>query len=625
MKKDSMNSEMRRAEGAPALPRGPVGFIFHCIRGFGWGLFFMVLFETGQAACHILLPKAIQTILDQTVNLQNQASDSTWTQISQQMQNPILFFVLLNVGVLLFSRASGALLVLVGPSIRRRTRAELYHYLQHHSQRYFLGNFAGSLANRISEVSVSVNHTLWVVLFDFWPIAVTFVVSIIVLSQVHLGLTLFLSAWTLVFVLASFLLGRKCRKYAKNYAAKRSLVTGKIVDAVTNIQNSKLFAHLGYERRYLRNYLNQEVQTARQTFWFMEKIRWFNFTSALILQVSMLLYALKVWTQGEITVGQFAMASSLALLIIGEARNLSRRFLEYFEYVGNINDGVHVIVQSHEVVDPPQSRPIQVKRGLIEFQAVDFYYHSSIPVFQNLNVKISPGERVGLVGFSGSGKTTFVNLLLRLFDIQSGHIKIDDQDIASATQNSLRSQISMIPQDPMLFHRSLMDNIRYGNIEATDAQVMEASRSAHAHDFITQVKGGYDALVGERGIKLSGGQRQRIAIARAILKNSPILIMDEATSSLDSVTEKAIQAGLEKLMQGRTVIVVAHRLSTIAHLDRILVFDQGKIIEDGTHEDLLRQQGHYARLWDMQAGGFLPTAGEERLETTDPMLGYPST
>ncbi len=326
----------------------------------------------------------------------------------------------------------------------------------------------------------------------------------------------------------------------------------------------------------------------------------------MVLMVAMVGYALRIWADGDLTVGEFSMVAGLAIMLIEAARGLSRTFLEFFEYLGNIGDGVSVFVQPHEIVDKPGAAELEVERGEIVFDDVGFSYPEGLPVFEHLSVAIEPRQQVGLVGFSGSGKSTFVNLILRLFECNSGSIRIDGQDILDVTQDSLRRNVSMIPQDPQLFHRSLMDNIRYGRLEATDDEIIEAARRAHAHEFILQTEQGYDSLVGERGVKLSGGQRQRIAIARAILKDAPILILDEATSSLDSVTEKKIQQGLANLMQGRTVVVIAHRLSTIAHMDRILVFDRGSIVEDGRHDALLAGNGHYARLWNMQAGGFLP-------------------
>jgi ATP-binding cassette subfamily B protein len=387
-------------------------------------------------------------------------------------------------------------------------------------------------------------------------------------------------------------------------------VNGKIVDSVTNILNTKLFARLNFEREFLNGFLELEAETGRRTFWYMERIRWFQFTAAALLKIGIVYYALTLWDAGLISVGEFTMSMGLTLLIISDARNLTRRFLELFEYVGNIANGVETIVQTHEIVDSPNAVPLKVSQGRIEFRQVCFSYDENKTVFDNLNVVIESGQRVGLVGFSGSGKSTFVSLILRSFEPQSGQILIDGMDIQQVLIDSLHEQVSLIPQDPSLFHRSLKENIGYGRLEADDEAIAEAARLAHADEFIALMPEGYDALVGERGVKLSGGQRQRIAIARVMLKDAPILLLDEATSSLDSVTEKAIQENLDRVMGRKTVIAIAHRLSTIAHLDRILVFDKGRIVEDGEHEQLLALQGFYYRLWTMQAGGFLPEEAE---------------
>jgi ATP-binding cassette, subfamily B, bacterial len=530
------------------------------------------------------------------------AAGSVWTVLA----DPMKFFVLLNLGILVFSRASGALLVITGPALRRRVRHGLYRYLQGHSQRYFMGNFAGSLANRISEVAMGVNHSLWTVMFDFWPVTVTLTVALVLLAGVSSTLAAVMGVWAIGYVVVSYLLAMRCREYAKAFAAARSAVSGKIVDAVTNVMNAKLFARDDHERRYLSRYLDHEVSAARRTFWFMERMRWFQFTATLSLQAGMIAYAARLWVEGEISVGSFAMVASLLLLVINDIRNLSRRFLEFFEYVGNITDGVGVIVRPHELTDAPAAQPLVVTRGEIRFEDVHFGYPGGMQVFRGLTLTIRPGERVGLVGFSGSGKSTFLNLVLRLYDIQQGRILIDGQDIREVTQDSLRGAISMIAQEPMLFHRSLRENVRYGALEASDAEVQDAARRAHAEEFITALPEGYESLVGERGVRLSGGQRQRVAIARAVLKNAPIFLLDEATSSLDSVTERQIQDSIARLMEGRTAVVIAHRLSTIAHLDRVVVFHGGEVVEDGTHAGLLARGGHYARMWNMQAGGFLP-------------------
>jgi ATP-binding cassette subfamily B protein len=287
-------------------------------------------------------------------------------------------------------------------------------------------------------------------------------------------------------------------------------------------------------------------------------------------------------------------------------RNLSRRFLELFESLGNVASGVRGIVRPHELVDRVDASERPIVRGGIELEDVHFRYVEGSAVFNGLSLSIPAGQRVGLVGVSGSGKSTLVSLLLRLYDPERGSIRIDGHDLRSLTQDSLRRQIGLIPQDPTLFHRSLRENIRYGKTDASDAEIELAARRAYAHDFIGEVSGGYDAEVGERGVKLSGGQRQRIAIARVILKDAPILVLDEATSSLDSITEQQIQAALDDAMQNKTVIVIAHRLSTVAHLDRILVFSHGRVVEDGSHEALLSRRGAYYELWQRQSAGLLP-------------------
>jgi len=447
---------------------------------------------------------------------------------------------------------------------------------------------------------------LWTLTFDFYPLIIKSLVALVVLFGASGDLALVLCLWLGIYIYVSYLLAKRCRIYAQDFAEARSLVTGKVVDSVTNVMNAKMFARRQYEEDYLTDYLNHEVNHALRTYWYMEKLRWFQFTAAMVLMIGMVGYALKIWSEGNMTVGEFSMVAGLAIMLIEAARGLSRSFLEFFEYLGNISDGVAVFVQPHEIVDKPEATVLKVDRGEIAFNEVKFIYKEGLQVFENLDVTIDSKQQVGLVGFSGSGKSTFVNLVLRLFEPQSGSIEIDGQNILDVTQDSLRENVSMIPQDPQLFHRSLMENIRYGRLDASDDEVIEAAKKAHAHEFILQTEKQYDSLVGERGVKLSGGQRQRVAIARAILKNAPILILDEATSALDSVTEKKIQLGLDNLMKGRTVVVVAHRLSTISHMDRILVFDQGRIIEDGSHQQLLVRDGHYARLWNMQAGGFLP-------------------
>ena len=585
----------------PQLPNKILPFVWYFIRMFWLILALMLLLEAGQATFTILLADGIRTLLDATNTLSPQAD------IYQSLRTPILIFIGYNVGMILCARSSGALLVTIGPKMRAKIKETLFAYLQHHSQRYFMGNFAGSLANRVNEVAMSVMHGLWTFMFDFWPVTVTFGVSFVLLHNIDNTMALLFGGWMVVYVVIALLLASRARKLSKDFAAARSMVSGKVVDAVTNMMNIKMFARRSFEHDYIKNALDEEVKKAQRTYWYMEGMRWFQSLTTFALLAGFTTLALLSVAKGEMTQGGFAMTFSLMLLIMNQVRGLSRSFLEFFEYIGNIADGIGVIIRPHEVVDAKNAKPLKVAQGEIKFSRVGFSHDSQADVFKSLSVTIQAGQKVGLVGPSGAGKSTFVNVLLRLYDIQKGRVEIDGQNIAKVTQDSLREQIAMIPQDPMLFHRSLMENIRYGRLEATDAEVIAASKKAFCHEFIMENPKGYQALVGERGVKLSGGQRQRIAIARAILKNAPILVLDEATSSLDSVSEKYIQKSLEALMKGRTVLVIAHRLSTIAHMDRVLVLEDGKIIEDGNHNTLLEnEEGLYTKLWTMQAGGFLP-------------------
>ncbi len=600
-KKSKQSKSFQRAADAPNLPATPFRFICYFVNQFRWWYVAMVILEVIHATCGIMLPYAIGEIIRGVTRSPGESK-----QIFDAVSQPLMLFTALSLGEVLFGRSAGLLQTILHPIHRQHIVRSLYAYLQHHSHRYLSSSFAGSLAHRISETSLGVTQTMQMLITEFMSVIIVYIVSTILLYRAYPPLAAFVGVWAVLFISISFWLATRCRIYSRKAAAARSETTGIIVDSVTNLNSSRLFARLGFERRYLNEQLRGELKEVRKSNWYSERIRWFQFISAAVLKIGTLYYSLSLWSQGTIATADFVVATSLSLLIISEARNLSRRFLEFFEHIGNIANGVFTIVQPHEIIDRGSAIAHSITQGQIEFRQVNFSYSLGKKVFDNLSISIQPGQRVGLVGFSGSGKSSFVNLILRQFDPQSGQILIDGVDIRDMTQDALHAQISLIPQDPSLFHRTLIENIRYGRLDASDEEVVEAARQSYAHDFIAQIKEGYDSLVGERGVKLSGGQRQRIAIARVILKDAPILILDEATSSLDSITEKAIQDTLDLAMDGKTVIVVAHRLSTIAHLDRILVFDQGRIIEDGTHAKLLARRGAYYRLWKMQAGGFLP-------------------
>lgn len=368
----------------------------------------------------------------------------------------------------------------------------------------------------------------------------------------------------------------------------------------------RLFLGKKKEMNNVQNWTQDRLVHEQKLEWFFLKIWAFQGVSFLAVEILCLYILVQGWKQGQITVGDFALILGLNGAIVENMWTFSKDVSDFVEHLGKTSQGLRIITQDHKIQDMQNPEDFKILKGAIQFRDVVFGYKKASPLFDGLSVKINQGEKVGLVGYSGSGKSTFVNLILRLFDIQSGKIIIDNYDIKRITQESLRQFISLIPQDPALFHRTILENIWYARPDASFEEVIQASKLAYAHEFIEQMENKYDTHVGERGAKLSGGQRQRIAIARAILKKAPILLLDEATSALDSLTEQLIQESLKNLMKTSTTLVVAHRLSTILDMDRIIVFDQGRVIQDGSHEELFCQEGLYKKMWSAQIGGFLP-------------------
>lgn len=579
------------------LPDTPLAFVRLCIGNYKGWYSSILLLQCIAVVSAVLIPWALGLITRQVTEA------ASVHAALPGLVAPLSLFGTLLVLELLSARSAAACHIKVLPLQRRTVTHALFAYLQRHSQRFVSSEFAGALAHRIAEVALGVNQTLGILLFDMLGLALTLSLATALLWSASGLLAAFMLGWSLLFIGVCYVLARRSHPLAQQYSAARSTSNGKVVDAVSNLTNIRLFARQPFEHGYLGHYLDREVDAAYRSFWYMEKIRWFQSAGGVALKLGMLGLALQQWYVGRIDIATFVMATSLSLLIINDVSNLSRRFLEFFEATGNIANGVRTLVRPHEVVDLPGARALPPVRGDIEFRDVSFGYAPDKPIFQHLNLVIPAGQTVGLVGTSGSGKSSLLNLLLRLYDVNSGQVLVDGRDVREVTQHSLHQQIGLIPQEPGLFHRSIGENIHYGRLEASFEDVVHASRRAGADDFIDSMEHGYDSLVGERGVKLSGGQRQRIAIARVLLKNAPILVMDEATSSLDSLTERFIQEKLDEIMHGKTVLVVAHRLSTVAHLDRILVFDKGRLIEDGSHAQLLRQRGQYHRLWSRQAAG----------------------
>jgi ATP-binding cassette subfamily B protein len=495
------------------------------------------------------------------------------------------------------------------PTLREDVMGKMFNYLNQHSHHYFLNNFSGSLVNKITDMQGGIIN-IFTNLDDIYAQTLGLSVAIITLLFVHPIFAVLLAGWVIAFLLITFLFLKPIQYLSHVFAESKTSLVGKMVDSIGNIINIRLFVRHTDENRYIHHSIKDAVQKDRIMQAKIIKMRICWDVSIIVLMSLNLFILIHMYSKNLVSIGDFAFVISLSISVFWNLWFIAGQFVSFSEQIGICKQALSIISEPHEIVDVPHARPLILSSGRIQFNNVTFHYDEGAHLFKNKNIAIEAGQKVGLVGFSGSGKSTFVNLILRLFEVESGEITIDDQNINQVTQKSLRESIALIPQDITLFHRSLMENIRFGNTQAADGEVFEIAKKAHCHEFISQLAEGYNAMVGERGIKLSTGQRQRIAIARAMLKNAPILILDEATSALDSITEKYIQDALHLLMQNKTTIVIAHRLSTLSQMDRILVFDNGEIIEDGTHEVLIAKGGHYAKLWQMQAGGFLPEKEE---------------
>lgn len=504
-------------------------------------------------------------------------------------------------------RTLGFVSVQMWPTFRKNIREAVFHYTQGHSHRYFSNHFAGSLSNKISELPRSCEIILDISITSFFAAFITFCFSIGIIFQVNKLFGLILTAWIALFSGITFAYLSRVSKASEVHAECVSVLNGRLVDSLSSMISVRLFARTRYEFDYLKRYQDDEIQTAKRASWLVEEMNLFRGFLSFIFIVSMFLGLIYGWNQGWVTLGDFSLIAMSAFNLMGLIWHCAYNISHVVREVGSAQAALSLLSVPHEIQDKPNSPSLKAVDGTIDFDHVTFQYPSGKVIFEDLSLHIPSGQKVGFVGLSGSGKTTATNLLLRLYDIQQGSILIDNQNIADVAQDSLRENIAIIPQDPALFHRSLFENILYGRLNATVEEVHEAAQLAHCTEFIEHLENGFETIVGERGVKLSGGQRQRIAIARAILKReAPILIMDEATSALDSETEKLIQESLKEVTKKRTSLLIAHRLSTLKNMDRILVFHQGKIIEDGTVRELLRLKGHFYRLWHMQSGGFLP-------------------
>jgi len=488
------------------------------------------------------------------------------------------------------------------PKIKAQVIEELYDYVQYHSQSFFQGKLAGEISNRITEGARSLEMIFCHLIEEMLRKFSTILFAFITIYMVNHFIAAIFFSWLVIFISTSLYFAKNIHNYSEEYSNKKAVIAGKLVDSIANISVIRMFTSHKFERRYLQRETQKAVESNQKMLWFMFKLKYALWVSGTVMVVAMVYNIISLRASGAMTIGQCVLVITICITIAEDIWDLTKEFGEVFEQIGSFSQTIGLL-EKYKIVDAKNATELLIKEPSIEFQKVTFYYQNKSNIFENESVKIKPYQKVGLAGFSGSGKTTFTNLIARLFDIESGKILIDGQDIKYVTQESLRKNISIIPQEPILFHRSILENIKYGTDDATYEQVVSAAKAAYIHDFIVKLPDGYDSLCGERGNNLSGGQRQRIVIARALLKNSPIVILDEATSALDNLTEVLIQKSLRKLMNGKTVLVIAHRLSTLLNMDRILVFDNGHIVEDGSHEELKTNGKLYQQLWEAQKEG----------------------
>ena len=596
------------AEAPKTAPNTLAAFCIHYTRGVFPHLFIMAFLT----ACIAIMEVALFQFLGQLVDLLIENTPQTlWDQHSSKLTfYAVIVLFLIPLAVLLHSSVIHQALLGNYPM---RIRWNSHRYLLGQSLSFFQDEFAGRIATKVMQTALSVREAVMKMLDVLLYVSVYFIGMVSILGLSDPALSIPLVIWLIGYIVVLSLFIPRLRQISAEQADARSAMTGSVVDTYTNISTVKLFSHGQREADYARNAMDGFLQTVHPQMRLVTKLNvsvWL-LNSALLFSISAL--SIYLWSEDQVSTGAIAVAIGLALRLNGMSQWIMWEVSSLFENIGSVQDGMNTIAQPKKVSDQSNANPLEIHRGKITFEDVSFEYNTNEHVLRDLSLHIKAGEKIGLVGRSGAGKSTLVNLLLRFHDLNEGRIRIDNQDIQTVEQESLRAQIGVVTQDTSLLHRSVSENIAYGRPDASQKNIEDAAVKAEAHRFIqglSDAKGrtAYEAHVGERGVKLSGGQRQRIAIARVLLKDAPILILDEATSALDSEVEAAIQESLYQLMAGKTVIAIAHRLSTIAAMDRLIVIDEGKIVEQGSHEELISKGGLYAQLWQRQSGGFI---GEE--------------
>ncbi|WP_313087200.1 ABC transporter ATP-binding protein [Pseudomonas sp.] len=586
---------------AALLPSRPVAFLWHYVCARPWHFAGLLALIVGAASCAVAVQYGMKLLVDAMAQgSTDRASANVWW--------PLGLFIGLIVIENIFWRLGGWLGCRTVVASVVDIRVDLFKHLTGHPMRYFTEHFAGSLGNRISALGAAAGAIYGGLAWKIVPPIVDFIGAVVVLFTVDWRMAMALILF--VAIVAAVITGFGIRGRAKHqrFAAQSARVGGELVDAVSNVWTIKAFSARDREAERLAHEIGYEARAQRRSWMYLEKARVMHDICLSVMAGGMLVWAISLWLDSAVSAGDVVLVSALTFRILHGSRDLALALVDATQQLGAIDDTLRIIVQPHGLEDGDTQ--LLLAEGDITFEAIDFSYPDRRRVFRGLDLHIPAGQKVGVVGASGAGKSTLISLLQRLDDVQDGRILIDGQDIRQVSQDSLREKIAVVPQETALFNRSIRENIRYGRPGASDEEVVEAARSAFCDGFIRELPQGYDTLVGERGVMLSGGQRQRLGIARAFLKDAPILILDEATSALDTQSEGEIQAALSRLVNHRTVVAVAHRLSTLANFDRVIVLRDGRIVEDGAPTELRSRGGEFETLWRMQADGFAAQPGQ---------------
>ena len=593
----------QHADGAP--PRTLYAFFLWCLRGAMPVLSVAGALSAIAGTLEVVSALILGAVIDRALASEAGSffSDNAWMLLGSAA-----FFMLAR--PLAFGASAAANSIVVQPNVNPLVLSRLHRWTMGQAVRFFDDDFAGRIAQKQMQAARAVTEITAEFINVVCFALASLVGSVLLLVAIDWRVALALGVWLVGYGLLIGWFMPRVRVRSAARAGSRAMVSGQVVDTITNIKTVKLFAHHEHEDRAALGAMQTYRERAAEFGWLASGFRLSLMTAAGVLPVLLIGGALVLWTRGAASAGDIAAAGAVAIRIAQMTGWVSFTLMQMYANLGEVEDGMNTLTPPHGLVDAPDAVPLRVERGRVEFQSVTFSYGRETGGIRGVDLVVEPGQRVGVVGASGAGKSTLVSLLLRLYDAEGGRILIDRQDVARVTQESLRRSIALVTQETAMFNRSARDNILYGRPDATEEEVVEAARRAEAHEFISELRDfkgrtGYDAHLGERGVKLSGGQRQRIALARAILKDAPILVLDEATSALDSEVEASIQAALGRVMEGKTVLAIAHRLSTLTAMDRIVVLDAGAIVEDGTHAELLARGGLYARYWNRQSGGFI--------------------